>query len=70
MDQPPNYASISIPTITNTIPNTNVNVNMIASISATLSNNEQVVLPQPSAPELEDGKNTDAEPTVPYPQNG
>lgn len=51
--------------------NVDVNVNTIASISATLSNNEQVVRPQASAPALEyDGKSADDEPAVPYPLNG
>lgn len=33
-------------------------------------NNEQVVRPQPIVPAFDDAKTTDAEPALPYPENG
>lgn len=79
LDQPPEYVAImdaiSHPT-TNQNPNSNVNAlhrNFDTSTTETSINNEQVVRPQqlqPSAPSLETIKTTDAEPAIPYPQNG
>lgn len=78
LDQPPEYVAIMnaiLHPTTNQNQNQNSNANAlhrnVDTSTTTSENNEQVVRPQqPSAPSLETIKTTDAEPAIPYPQNG
>lgn len=75
LDQPPEYVAIinaiSHPTNQNSNSNANALHQNLDASTTTSVNTEQVVRPQqPSAPQLEDIKTTDAVPAIPYPQNG
>lgn len=62
-----NTNAISMNIYTITIPSANGDAD--ANVNEQL-NNEQVVRQEPTAPQLDNNKTTDAEPAMPYPQNG
>lgn len=61
---------ITLPSNTNSEPNTNVIPNAESNVNLTSLNNEQVVHQEQTVLPLDNFKSTDAEPAIPYPQNG